>query len=443
MSIETKKLKKTYLRYLFAGVGSSVISSVYSIVDAIMVGQYEGPNGTAALSVVMPVWTIVFSLGLLFGVGGGALMSEARGANDKKRGDVIFTCALVCVSAVSLAAWAMILFCEEPLLRLFGADETLLPLAKGYLRWLRFFVPLFTMGQFLAAFIRNDNAPARAMAAVITGGVFNIFGDYFFVFVADMGIEGAGLATAIGQTIVVCILCSHFFTRGNGLKLAKPAAFLKHAQSVSVAGFSVFVVDLAMGILAMFFNNQIMKYLGAGALAVYGVIVNVSTLVQSLSYGVGQAAQPIISVKYGAGEREDIRRVQGYGIVTAFILGALAFAVCEILPLPIVRGFMQTTEEIERIAPSILRIYAISFLLLPRNVFFTYYYQAVMRPWSSLFVSLLRGIAVSGVLIFVLPAAFGGFTLWWVMPIAELVTYGAGLLLGRSTSGRGTRTEGL
>lgn len=122
------------------------------------------------------------------------------------------------------------------------------------------------MGQFLACFIRNDNAPAKAMAAVITGGVFNIGGDYFFVFVCDMGVEGAGLATALGQVLAILILCSHFFSKKNGLKTVRFSAFFKKASAIFVAGFSVFVVDIAMGILAMLFNNQIMKYLDTSSL---------------------------------------------------------------------------------------------------------------------------------------------------------------------------------
>ena len=96
MALQHKTLGKTYLRYLFAGLGSAVIVSIYSIVDAIMVGKYEGSSGTAALSIVMPIWTIILSLGLLFGVGGGSLMSKARGEGDEKRGREIFTVAFIC-----------------------------------------------------------------------------------------------------------------------------------------------------------------------------------------------------------------------------------------------------------------------------------------------------------------------------------------------------------
>ncbi len=431
MALQHKTLGKTYLRYLFAGLGSAVIVSIYSIVDAIMVGKYEGSNGTAALSIVMPIWTIILSLGLLFGVGGGSLMSKARGEGDEKRGREIFTVAFICAVVVALLIWGLLLAFENSLLRLFGADDSLLPLAKKYLKWMKFSMPLFTMGQFLSCFIRNDNAPTKAMAAVITGGVFNIGGDYFFVFVRDMGAEGAGLATALGQVLAICILVSHFFSRQNGLKFVRPKAFFRKASAVFIAGFSVFVVDLAMGILTMLFNNQIMKYLGADALAVYGVIINVSVLVQSLSYGVGQAAQPIVSQAYGAGEKKNIYRIERYGIFSALILGIVAFAVAEILPLPIVRGFMETNVAIEEIAPNIFRVYALSFLLLPVNIFFTYYYQAIMRPIGALTISLIRGIFLSGLLILLLPVLFDGAALWWVMPVTEILTFGVGLIFGR------------
>ena len=436
MSLQQRSLRKTYFHYLFAGLGSAVVISIYSLVDAIMVGQYEGSDGSAALSVVMPIWTIILSLGLLFGVGGGVLMSKARGEGDRQRGDVLFTRAFFCVAVVTVTVWALLVFFETPLLRLFGANDTLLPLAKGYLKWLKFAVPLFTLGQFFVCFIRNDNAPAKAMAAVIAGGIFNIGGDYFFVFVRDMGIEGAELATALGEVLCVAILATHFFSKKNGLRLTKPNGdfpFFKDAGNILWAGFSVFVVDLAMGILTMLFNNQIMKYLGSSALAVYGVLANIFMLAQSISYGVGQAAQPIISVCYGAGKANDIRRVHKYGVFSAFAVALVVFAAVELFPLPIVRTFMRTTPEIEKIAPHILRVYALSFLLMPRNVFFTYYFQSVMRPMASLAVSLVRGIFVSSILIFALPALFGGDLLWWVMPVTEIVTYAVGLLLSRNT----------
>lgn len=126
------------------------------------------------------------------------------------------------MTAAALLTWGLVLFAPVPMLTLFGADSRLLPLALEYLHYVRFAAPLFVLGQFLSAMLRNDGAPALATAATLAGGIFNVFGDYFFVFVMDMGIQGAGLATALGQVLSVLLQCSHFFSRRCGLKLVIP-----------------------------------------------------------------------------------------------------------------------------------------------------------------------------------------------------------------------------
>ena len=151
----------------------------------------------------------------------------------------------------------------------------------------------------LAAYLRNDKNPALATGAVLAGGIFNVFGDYFFVFTCDMGAYGAGLATAIGSAITFIVMMTHFFMKKNTLKLVKPAQLPRKLKEITVTGFSTFFIDVAMGILTILFNRQIMNYLGNDVLAVYGVIVNISTLAQCCTYSVGQASQPIISTNFG------------------------------------------------------------------------------------------------------------------------------------------------
>lgn len=173
----------------------------------------------------------------------------------------------------------------------------------------------------------------------------------------------------------------------------------------------------------MLFNNAVMRRLGADALAVYGVIVNIGTFVQSMAYGTGQAAQPVISVNLGAGKMHRIVKVSRYGLLSALIIGLAATAVCEAVPSAITSLFMKTNPAIDEIAPYAIRIYAASFVLLPINVFATYYFQSIMRPAASLFVSLLRGIALSALFIALLPPVFGGQSLWFVMPLNEIITF--------------------
>lgn len=421
MELLKGNVKALYFRYLSAAFGSALVSSIYSLVDSIIIGQYEGPTGAAALATVAPVWNIIYSLGLLFGIGGSVLMSTSRGAGDRRQGDRYFTATLIGITVTTLLAWSAILLLEAPMLRLFGADDVLLPKAQAYLKWIRLTVPLFLFSPFLAAFLRNDGVPVRATAAVLAGGAFNVVGDWYFVFGLDMGIEGAGLATALGQLLTILILCGHFLSSRCTLRLAAPQPLCADLRLIVRTGFSSFFIDIAMGILSMLFNNQIMRYSGSAALAVYGLIINISTFAQSCAYGIGQAAQPLISTNFGARRRERVLGTLKLALATCGIFGAVETALTLAFPIPLVRAFMDATPEVLAIAPGIIRAYCISFLLLSYNVFSTYYFQSILRPRASFAISVLRGCLLSGSLILVFPAWLGGDALWWAMPVTELV----------------------
>ena len=158
MDLLKGNVRQIYFRYLGAAFGSALISSIYGLVDSAMVGQYQGPEGTAALAIVAPVWNIIYSLGLLTGIGGSVLLSAARGAGRQKEGNEYFTAALAGTVFFAAVSWLAIAFFDAPLLRLFGARDALLPLAQQYLLPVKFVVPLFLFNQMLAAFLRNDGA---------------------------------------------------------------------------------------------------------------------------------------------------------------------------------------------------------------------------------------------------------------------------------------------
>ncbi len=421
MDLLSGNVKALYFKYLSAAFGSALISSIYSVVDMAMVGQYQGPEGTAALAVVAPVWNIIYSLGLLMGIGGSVIFSTRRGgANNDGSENEYFTAAVVGAVLLAALSWLGIMRFERPVLMFFGADEALLLLAQEYVRPIKYVFPLFLFNQMLAAFLRNDNSPGLATLGVLSGGIFNIFGDYFFVFTCDMGIFGAGLATAIGAGISFAIMLTHFFSRRNTLRLVRVGALGAKLLEITVTGFSTFFIDVAMGILTVLFNRQIMRYLGADALAVYGPIIQVSTFVQCCAYSVGQAAQPIISVNYGARQGARIRLTLRLALGTTAFFGLFWTALSMLCPNLYIRIFMSPTPEILRIAPAIIRTYALSFLLLPLNIFSTYYFQAIMRPRIAFIVSVARGLVISGALILSLPVLAGADAIWLAMPITEL-----------------------
>jgi putative MATE family efflux protein len=431
MDLLKGNIKTTYFKYLRAAFGSALISSIYGLVDMAMVGQYQGPTGTAALAVVAPVWNIIYSLGLLTGIGGSVLFGTEKGKGRKGQENQYFTTAVLGTVLFSLISWLGIIFFDTEMLRLFGAEETLLPLAKEYLLPVKYTVPLFLFNQMLAAFLRNDNSPGLATAAVLSGGIFNVFGDYFFVFTLNMGIFGAGLATAIGAFITFLVMLTHFMTKRNTLKLVKPNFMGVKFKKIITIGFSTFFIDVAMGIMTMLFNRQIMRYLGTDALSVYGVIVNISTIVQCCAYSVGQAAQPIISINFGAGKWGRIKETLKYSLYAAAFFSIVWTVLIFAFPNVFIRIFMAPTDEILRIAPFIMRSYGISFLLLPLNIFSTYYFQSIMKPVASFGVSVTRGMVISGGLIYILPVVFGADSIWFAMLVTEVIVAGAVVYLIR------------
>lgn len=211
--------------------------------------------------------------------------------------------------------------------------------------------------------MRNDNAPGKATFVVLAGGIFNVFGDIFFVFDFGfgMGIEGAGMTTAIGCLITNLIMLSHFVSKKNTLRISRVFGHIHKTRLVTVSGFSTFVSDIAMGGAAMLFNRQIMHYFGADALAVFGVIVQVSSVVQCSSYGIGQAAQPILSANLGAGLDQRIRETRKYALWTVAVFGVFWTATMLQIPNVFVRLFMAPTDAVLQIAPAIMRIYGFAF----------------------------------------------------------------------------------
>ena len=138
------------------------------------------------------------------------------------------------------------------------------------------------------------------------------------------------------------------------------------------------------------------------------------------AYSVGQASQPIISINFGAGNGERIRETLRLALYTTAFFGIFWTALSIAFPNLYIRIFMTPTPEILAMAPKIIRTYALSFLLLPFNIFSTYYFQAIMKPKAAFVVSVARGLVISGILILILPVLTGADTRWFAMPITEL-----------------------
>lgn len=155
--------------------------------------------------------------------------------------------------------------------------------------------------------------------------------------------------------------------------------------------------------------------------SVYGLITNISMFVQCCAYSAGQASQPILSTNYGAASWGRIKETLKYALMTVALFGVFWTALIMAVPNGFVHIFMKPTQAVLQMAPSIMRRYGISFLLLPLNVFSTYYFQSMMKPAISFVVSVGRGLVISSALIMLLPAVAGADFIWFAMPVTEIV----------------------
>lgn len=432
MNLLTGSIGKIFRKYMISACGSALIVSIYSMVDIMCVGQYEGPGGAAALACITPMWSIFISIGMLFGIGGAVRMSFCRGEGRKDDGDRYFTVSLIVGLILSALITVGAITFHEPLLRLFGADDSLIQCAMEYSKWIFPVLSCFLMAQVLMAFIRNDGAPMLCTAAILTGGVLNMVLDVLFVFGFDMGAGGAGLATAIGQTVGILILLTYFFRKKCTLRLVRPVRFLRTALEAVQAGFAPFLVDMSYGIAVAMFNNQVMRYGSAVELAVYGAVSSIAIMFQSLFYGVGQALQPIVSVNFGARQTERVRQVLRLALRAAAVMSVVFFALSELLPGPFLRLYMDVSDSVMAVGPGIVRTYAVSFLLMGVNVVVSYYLQSILQNRASMVISISRGFLFCAVFLYALPALFGLNAIWWTMPLTELCTFFLAICLIRT-----------
>lgn len=421
MDFITGDIKQLYRKFLTASMASAMVMSIYSFVDTIAVGQSEGPAGAAAMAVITPLYGVLIFLGILCGVGGSVLYGNARGEGKEEKANALFTAATGLMLFLILLVWIIFALFHQQIFTFFGADAELMPKVMEYARWLIWFLPVFILPTFISSFIRNDGAPGLAMAAVIIGGCVNIFGDWFFVFPLGLGMTGAAIATVLGTSVQVIIMCIHFFTKKCTLRMVKPNHVKPAICQTLGIGFGASVLDLGTVILSIIMNNQIMRYGDTNALAVYGVVATITSLFQALYCGVGQAIQPIVSANCGAMQADRIKQVWKMSLTTVIVLGIGFTAVGELFPTQIVRLFMDVTPEVLTVASGIIRPFFLLFLFLGVTVLATYHLQSIMHGRMSMMIAVLRSVVISVLLIYILPLFMGILGVWVAMPISELI----------------------
>lgn len=421
-NLTDESVSKLFFRYLIPSICGTMVTSIYVLADTIIIGKGIGIDAMAALNIVLPLFNLFFGSGLLFGVGGSVLMSIARGKKDDNTGCRYFSIAFMLNLIACIVLTALFSVFLKPIVRVLGATDVTMPYILEYAPYIIGGLVFFSFSSFLQTFVRNDGAPKLSMIAVITGGVTNIILDMLFVFTFGMGMAGAAIASVIGSVVTVFILTWHFFSKNNGLHFYFKGVRFKDIALIFNNGITSFFLEISSGIVMFVFNLQILKYIGDIGISLYGVITNTVIVVNCLCNGVNQAAQPLISVNFGAGFINRVNDVKKIGMRVAFIICSFIALAGLIVPDFFTYLFMNPNEEILMMSKSAIRIYFAGFFAMGINMFVTGYLQSTLKPLQSLILCLCRGCFLSILFVFILPIIFGTKGIWLAMPFAEFVS---------------------
>ncbi len=429
-------IKTLYGKYLLPSISATLVTSIYILADTMMVGRGVGAVGIAALNLLLPVFSLFFGTGMMFGVGGSVLFSISRGRQEETMCRRYFTAALMLALLVGAFYGTAFQIWFEPVTAFLGRNESMDLFVRQYGRILIAGAPIFVCSSFFQAFVRNDKEPKRAMAAVIAGGVSNVILDYVFIFPMGMGMAGAAAATVIGSLITVVILLTHFVSPANTLKLTRRFG-LREMRASAVNGASSFLVEMTGGSVIFLFNRQLLSYVGDLGVVVYGIVSNSALIAASIFNGISQAAQPVMAINFGAGKRERVEETRRRALKTAAAAGILFTAIGLFCPQVLVYAFVEPTEEIIAMGVTAVRIYFLSFLAAGANVLFATYFQSVLKPGFAMSICMLRGIILNGAFVFLLPMFFGVNGIWAAMTATECLTLLCALIMlkeGRKTA---------
>ncbi len=416
------RIGKLFAKYVLTSATGMLMVSMYILFDTIFVGQRFGEVGLAALNISIPIYNLLFGIGILIGAGSATLISVNLGRNDKDSANRVFEHAII-LGAIAGAAFTILgLFFLDNIIVLLGASGNNIDYVKEYLTIVFAFSWSFIMTYNLSPIVRSDGAPRRVMIAMGLGGLTNIVFDYIFIFPLNMGMKGAAAATVLSSLVSLGILSWHFIGKHSEFKLKRFNIKLTNTVKIFKIGFSGFIVEVSSGLLIFLFNKELLKILGDIGVSAYSIIANIALMVTSILTGVSQGIQPIISINYGANKVDRTYRIRRLGFITAISIGIFFLAIGLLHPEFLISVFTSAKGEIVNITKFGIRIYFFAFPIIGVNVILAGYYQAIEQARLATTLSLLRGPVLTFIFVKLLTFALGSTGIWLTTPITELST---------------------
>ncbi len=404
---------------------AQLVQVVYNIVDRIYIGHLEEASSLAltGLGLTFPVITLIAAFTNLFGSGGAPLCSIERGRGDDRKAErivgVTFLC-LLCITAVAMAVGYGLM---RPLLYLFGASDATYPYAKSYLMIYLLGTPFVVAGTGMNGFINAQGFGRIGMITVVAGAVLNIALDPLFIFVFDLGIEGAAVATVLSQMVSAVWVLRFLNGKRTLLKIKKSDMVFDRAliKEITALGLSGFCMEATNGAVQIACNSTLRIFGGDVYVGIMTVVNSVRDLFTLPVRGITSGAQPVIGFNYGAGEPKRVNKGIRFMAAVGICYTVAAWIVVLLIPQHLIRIFNSQEQMIELGTPA-LKIYFFGFCLMALQFVGQSTFVALGQSRQAVFFSLLRKIVIVVPLTLILPRlGFGVDGVFMAEPISNAI----------------------
>lgn len=414
--------KSVLKKFVIPQMIAMLFNSVYLIVDGIFIGHRLGADALAAGGLAVPVVEIVIAVAMMISVGAGVTMAQAFATEDTEQANRIFNQSnlLTFIISVSLSIFGFVFV--KDLSIMLGASPVIINDTMTYLKYFFLGLPFLMFSFTLSTFVRNDQAPKRAMWALVVGAVSNIILDYVFMYPLNLGMAGAALATALGPVFGVIILLPHFIKREGSLFFKKMSLSMSFLKGIIHTGTPAFVTNFSIGMTALFYNLAIVKFgYGDLGLSSYLIVGYIALIALRCFMGAAQGIQPILSIYKEQDQNDRIQSLNRFMTVIISVFALIITVFIIIFNQTLVRIFTSNPVLIAATI-TIVNVYFFNLVFAAVNILIATNLQALNYQCSSLILSLARTTIPLIFFLVVLQGIFPNGGIWWAMTATELAT---------------------
>jgi len=414
---------KKLIKYVSPSIFSVIFISLYTIIDGLFISRYVGTEALAALNVVYPLYNIIFSITIMFCVGGSVIVAINLGEKKYQEANNSFSLITLSNLLISVISSVIGLLFIYPILDILGVTPNLMHHGKIYAQILLISAPFVALKFSIEYFLRVDNNARLSFIITLIGGITNIVLDYVFVVIFKWGVAGAGLATFAGIFISALIGLFYFVKYRKHLKYIIPVFHFQTIISTFINGVSEMITELSFGVVTFLFNSFLMKYAGYKGVAAYTALLYIFYVFRSVFFGVTTGVQPVISYNIGSRSFHIIREIIFKSTTLIAIYSLLAFMLMQFKGEFLTRIFVVNDNETVELAIVGMKYFSYGLLIGGLNIFGIGYFNAIDKGKTAVSISFSKFIFFTIPGLFILSKLYGLNGIWLSLPVSELCTF--------------------